>query len=124
MKKHLPQSSSNKAKAFCFVLAICLLIVCIPVGYAANDRRLKRKYERALDLIQIGDSKQRVISLMGQPDDREWCYPLPTPNDSPERKKFHEQCVDQFKYVTFLEWYLVAFDKDGQVSWKGRSVSP
>ena len=40
------------------------------------------------------------------------------------RKKFHEECVDQFKYVTFLEWHIVAFDKDERVSWKGHSVSP
>ena len=98
MKKYLPEFSSNKM--FYFVLAFLVLAVSIPVVYAANDYRLKKKYEGALSKIQNGDSKQRVISLMGEPDDRRWCYPLPEANDTPERKRFHEECVDQFWYGT------------------------
>ena len=122
MKKYLPKFSSNKV--FYLVLAFCIAVVCIPVVYAANDYRLKKRYEGGLRVIQIGDSKQSVISLMGEPDSREWCYPLPTSNDTAEQKRFHEKCVDQFRYAIFLQAYTVSFDKNGQVSWKGYSVSP
>lgn len=122
MKTYLPKFSSNKAVYF--ILTFCVITVGIPVGYAAHQRKLKNKYERGLNMIEIGDSKQRVITLMGEPDAWERCYPLPASNESPEQKKLHEECVDQCRYVTFMEWYMVAFDKNGHVSWKGRSVSP
>src|SRR5687768_9582690 len=85
------------------VITLVLLLISSPVLYVANDYRLKRKFERGLNQIQIGDSRQSVVSLMGQPDARNWCYPLPTDHDTPERKRFHEQCVDQYEYAILLK---------------------
>jgi hypothetical protein len=94
------------------------------VLYSANQYRLKKKYERAFKQIQIGDSKQRVVSLMGEPDERRWCYPLPASDDTPERKRFHDECVDQYWYITFLKPYYVSFDRNNQVSGTGYTISP
>jgi hypothetical protein len=106
------------------VILLVLILLTSPVLYGANQYRLKKTYERALSQIQIGDSKQRVVSLMGEPEETRWCYPLPTSNDTPEQKRFHEQCVDQYWYFTFLKPYYVSFDKNNQVSGKDYTISP
>jgi hypothetical protein len=106
------------------VLVFVLLLLVLPVLYVANQYRLKKKYDRALSQIQIGDSRQRVVSLMGEPDETRWCYPLPTSDDTPERQRFHQQCVDQYWYITFLKPYYISFDRNHQVSGKGYTISP
>ena|SRR6266481_360426 len=106
------------------LVAVIAVLVCLPFVYAANQYRLKAKYENALNQIQVGDSEQKVVSLMGQPDERNWCYPLPTNHDSAEQKRFHEQCVEIYLYGTFMETYGVAWDKNGRVSNKIHMVSP
>jgi hypothetical protein len=106
------------------VIMLVLLLLGSPLLYAGNEYRLKKKYERALRQIQIGDSKQRVVSLMGEPDETLWCYPFPTADDTPELKRFHEQCVDQYWYFTFLKPYYISFDRNNQVSGKDYMISP
>jgi hypothetical protein len=82
------------------------------------------RYERGYNQIRIGDSKRSVVDVMGEPDERSWCYPLRTDNDIPERKRFHEQCVEHYHYITFLKPYNITFDKDDRVSDKGYMISP
>jgi hypothetical protein len=106
------------------VVAAGVIIICLPPLYVANEYRLKGKYERALNRIQVGDTEQSVVALMGQPDERNWCYPLPTDHDTAEDKRFHQKCVQTYRYITFLENYGVTLDKDHRVSGKFHSVSP
>ncbi len=106
------------------VIVVCLIVVCLPVYYVANDFWLKHKYDGALNQIQIGDPEPTVVALMGQPDERSWCHPLRTDHDSAEQKRFHEQCVQQYSYAVFLQRYTVDFDKNNRVSGKYVSVSP
>ena len=84
------------------VIILVLILLGSPLLYGANQCWLKKKYERGLSQIQIGDSIQKVVSLMGEPDETRWCYPLPASDDTPERKRFHEQCVDQV--IGFSNW--------------------
>jgi hypothetical protein len=107
-----------------FAVIVVGLAIALPFVWMANERRLKRKYENALARIEIGDSEQTVVALMGQPDFRDWCYPLRKDNDSEETKRFHEQCYITFTYSTFMEHYGVSFDKNNRVSGTFRSVSP
>jgi len=106
------------------LIALIVLVLCSPLLYVANDWRLKNKYERGMNQILVGDSKEAVITLMGEPDSRNWCYPSPTDHDTPERKRFHERCVDEYQYDIFLTSYVVTFDKDSRVSGKNKMVSP
>ena len=106
------------------VIVVIAMGIWSPVLYVANEYRLKRKYEYNLELLQIGDPEQRVIALMGQPDERNWCYPLPTDHDSAERKQFHQECVQTYTYVTFMKNYTISLDKENRVSGIFRSVSP
>jgi hypothetical protein len=106
------------------IIVVCLVVICLPVFSVADEFWLKYKYDRALTRIQIGDADTTVVGLMGQPDERNWCYPLRTDHDSAELKRFHEQCVQQYSYAIFLQRYTVSFDKDNRVSGKYVSVSP
>src|SRR5260370_27458619 len=87
------------------VIVVCLFAVSLPVFYVANDFWLHHKYDRAFNRIQIGDAEPTVVALMGQPDERSWCYPFPTDHDSPELEQFHEQCVQQYSSALFLQPY-------------------
>jgi hypothetical protein len=120
--RYLPKLTWRTA-IYC-VVALCAILICLPFLYLANEYRLKGKYERALDRIQVGDSERTVVALMGQSDERNWCYPLPTDHDSTEQKQFHQQCVQTYSYVTFMETYGVTLDKDARVSHKFHMVSP
>ena len=82
------------------------------------------RYVRGYNQIQVGDSQHSVIDVMGEPDERSWCYPLRSENDTPERKRFHELCVEQYRYDTFMKPYIITFDKDNRVSGKGYMISP
>jgi hypothetical protein len=106
------------------VAAAIAIVIALPFLWMANEGRLKRKYEAALNSIEVGDSEERVVELMGQPDQRNWCFPLPTDHDSPKDKQFQQQCYIQYTYVTFMEHYGVSFDKDNRVSRTFYSVSP
>ena len=121
----LPLSSVlMRRNVIIFLITLCVLVLCIPVLYAANDYRLKLKYESALARIQIGDSEPSVVVLMGEPDERTWCYPLRRDDDSADRRQFHDQCEQQYSYGVFMRLYTVSFDKNNRVSGKYVSVSP
>ena len=100
------------------------LAVASPSLRMAHEGRLKRRYEFALNRLQIGDPEETVIALMGQPHERNWCFPLPKENDSEKMKQFHERCFIQYTYVTFMKHYSVSLDKNNRVSGKFQSVSP
>ena len=106
------------------VVVIISITVISPLLWMAHEGRLKRRYEFALDRIQVGDSEETVIELMGKPTWRDWCRPLPTDADSKEVKQFHDRCFITYTYSTFMEHYGVSFDKNNRVSGTFRSVSP
>ncbi len=105
-------------------VVLVLLVIGSPFLIAANEYRLRRRYERGLEQIRVGDSRQSVLSIMGEPDRHSWCFPLQTDHDTPELKSFHEQCVDTYEYEVFLKSYVFTFDRDNRVSYKGDMVSP
>jgi len=106
------------------VVLLIALAVASPILWMAHQSRLKSRYEYALNRLQVGDSEQTVIALMGQPNDRNWCLPLPKEHESKEMKHFHDQCFITYTYVTFMVHYTISLDKDNRVSGKHRSVSP
>jgi hypothetical protein len=74
--------------------------------------------------IQIGDSKQTVIALMGPPDRIEKCNNGEMWGLTAEQRKLKEQCTDTYIYETFLRRDDVVFNKNDSVLVKYVSVSP
>jgi hypothetical protein len=102
-----------------------VLVVCLPLLYFAGSPYLRdRRIVRAHSQIQVGDCKEKVISLMGQPDRIEKCNDGDMWGLTPEQRKFKEQCADTYVYDTFLRRDDIVFDKNASVLAKYVSVSP
>lgn len=102
-----------------------VLLVSLPLFYLAGSHYLRdRRIVQAHAQIQVGDSKQKVIALMGQPDRIEKCNDLDTWALTPEQRKYKEQCTDTYIYDTFLRRDDVVFDKNNIVMAKYVSMSP
>ena len=106
------------------LLAIFLMVVGVPIFWAANQYRLKKRYNYGLSQIRMGDSKQKVIVLMGQPDATNNCAILGSPSLNPDGQPRDGGCKEDYRYFTFLKPYIVTFDQKDRVIWKGYQVSP
>jgi hypothetical protein len=107
------------------ILIALFLVVCLPLLYFGGSYYLRdRKIVRAHAQIQVGDSKQTVIALMGQPSLIEKCNDGDMWGLTPEQRTFKEQCTDTYVYTGFLRRDDVVFDKNDSVLAKYVSVSP
>ena len=67
------------------------------------------KYHSGFPRVKIGQQKQEVINLMGQESESKNC-------DSSIRKKYPDiDCSEIFAYYSILDYWAIAFDKDGNV---------
>ncbi len=90
---------------------------------AVTDVIFSRRYERAYPQIKIGDSKDLVTKLMGQPGHTANCEYAAFP-DSRTDLEYRKACVQQYWYDVFLKDYVISFDKEGRVIAKNSAVSP
>lgn len=70
----------------------------------------KRRLESAFAQVEIGNSKQQVVALLGEPGEIGVCN-----NDM--------MCTDRYYYHSFMERWIVYFDKEGNVIDTGYNVS-
>ncbi len=94
-------------------LILCLVILaCVGATfygiyiYFPNNR-----YENAFSQINLGESKEKVFSLLGKPSRIEGCF-----NNK-------DNCVEAYFYTGFLEEWSLDFDKEGKVTYKNHVVS-
>jgi hypothetical protein len=86
-------------------------------------RRTAEKYERGYSQINIGDSKQVVLNLMGKPSKITGCV-HPWFSDQTIEAEYRSRCKELYRYeVRFPVDYTVSFDKDGTVINKTTAVS-
>jgi hypothetical protein len=82
-----------------------------------------KKYDSGYSQIKIGDAKQAVISLMGEPSTIGRCEYAPFIDKGAEGQST-AKCLEQYTYgVTFKE-YVIYFDTNGKVLSKNSAVSP
>jgi hypothetical protein len=80
----------------------------------------RQRYTSAYPRIQTGDEKQKVISVLGQPDQVSDCTSFWYSQADEETKS---KCAEQFWYRGGLEQWLVVFDRDGRVLTKSHNIS-
>lgn len=80
----------------------------------------RERYVGAFPKIKVGDSKQSVLQLLGEPTETTDCYSVQYSEIDADLKA---KCAEQFWYRAFLEEWIIVFDKDGKVLLKGHSVS-
>jgi hypothetical protein len=80
----------------------------------------RERYKRAYSTINIGDSKQSMITAFGQPSEITDCYSYQhTERDETLRAK----CVEEYWYKAALEEWVFVLDRNGVVIAKGHDVS-
>lgn len=111
-------------------IAISLIVTATVVGAAyvavtvVSHRRIARKYERGYQQIKLGDSKDVVLTLMGEPSRITDCV-YPWFPDEKAEAEYRSKCKELYRYEeVFPVDYTVSFDKKGTVIDKSSAVSP
>jgi hypothetical protein len=96
--------------------ALCLLaIVLITLAVSCYVR--KTKLQTTFAKVQIGDTKQSVVQVLGQPPEIAKCRDPDTNVDK------HQRCVETYWYHSFLVRWGYAFNVEGKVVDKISNVS-
>src|SRR5436190_1730507 len=83
------------------LVVIALILAVCPFVYLGGRHYVRnRGLVRAREKIQIGDSKQTVVALMGSPDRIEKCDDLYT-SSSPDQRKLKEHFSPWDSYSRF-----------------------
>jgi hypothetical protein len=88
-----------------------------------SHRRIARKYERGYPQIKLGDSKEVVLTLMGEPSRITDCVHPWFPDEKTEAE-YRSKCKELHFYEVFPVDYTVSFDEKGSVINKTSAVSP
>ena len=71
-----------------------------------------KKYKEAFSQMNIGDSKEKVISTFEKSTKIENCHYI---NYSPVRQEIKDKCAEIHWYIGFLEEWGFVFDNEGKV---------
>jgi hypothetical protein len=80
-------------------------------------------YDGAYTAIKVGDSREAVVTAMGEPQAVTDCSYTPFADKKLEAE-FRSKCVQEYEYVEFMARYTISFDRNGAVIHKSKAVSP
>ena len=114
----------SKKKIAISAILIVMILGAIFIGTVVSRRRVARKYELGYLQIKLGDSKEVVLTLMGEPRRITGCvYPWFT--DEKREAEYRSTCKELYSYEeVFPVDYTVSFDKEGRVINKTTATSP
>jgi len=113
LQKLRKQSKVQKILSLCLgLLAVALIVF---GGFVLNKYRVQRIRQQGYEQIRVTDSKERVSSLMGQPDEVETCRTVSSSKDTAEDKEFQRNCFEQYWYYSLVNPYVISFNKNGRV---------
>jgi hypothetical protein len=102
------------------IAILCLIVIALSVlAFSFHARRMKLATTFAS--VQIGDTKQTIVQLLGNPDEITVCRE----RDSAKRGYVDsaQECVEVYWYISFLEEWGFFLNRDGKVIDKGHDVS-
>jgi hypothetical protein len=103
-----------------FLVGVTLVLSVTLATYAWNSLPNGPRWQRGCPQIAVGDSEQRVLEIMGKPNEIKDC----------ERPRYSgnlelwQKCAEEYWYVTFMQTWGVVIGKDGKVIAKWYNVSP
>jgi hypothetical protein len=100
-----------------FKIKVLVLALLIGIGFFAGWYVRAQRFKTSFTRIQVGDTKEQVISQLGQPGETSPCF------HPSEESELQRKCADEFWYYSFLERWGISFDKDGKVIHKTFNVS-
>lgn len=101
-----------------FTIKAIVLALLIGIGFLAGWYVRMKRFEAAFARVQVGDTKEQVITQLGQAGEVSPCF------HPREESELQRKCAEEFWYYSFLERWGVSFDGDGRVIHKTYSVSP
>lgn len=106
---------------------VILMVVAVAIAFVAWRvflyRETVRKYDLGYPQINLGDSKQVVLRLMGDPTKITDCQYAAFPDKKIE-DEYRTKCKEQYRYEVFFKDYIISFDKQETVLAKNSAVSP
>jgi hypothetical protein len=97
-----------------FIAGLCVSVLVLSAfTYSCHAKREKLK--NGFAGVQIGDTKQTVVQVLGQPEEVENCYS--DPRADPDKI-----CIEVYWYKSFLERRGISFNRDSRVVYKTYNV--
>ena len=102
-------------------ILILLTLIGVIVGavYAWNSLPHASRWERGYSQIEEGDSKRKLLEILGKPTEIKDCYS--TMHSAP--REIWEKCGEEYRYIAFMQEWCYVIDREGNVLTKWRSVS-
>src|SRR5436309_2809970 len=116
-------SSKSRKKWLVPALILAGAVVVYLLFLVVSNRYWSKKYAEGYVRIQVGDPREWVTGLMGNPAKMTSCGYEPF-TDKKEGAKYRETCKERYWYGGFLKEYVISFDKEGRVINKSSAVSP
>jgi len=109
------------------LLVVILALASGTIGYLvflswSRHQKIER-FRRAYEAIKVGDSREAVVTEMGEPEAVTYCPEGPFA-DKKKEAEFRSKCFQQYEYVRWMAIYTISFDRSGAVFDKSKSVSP
>src|SRR6476661_2462539 len=88
-------------------LYVAVIIIVLPVLIIGRCEYRSRSFANGVNSIKVGNSRQAVFELMNnqEPDDVEQCRP-------------EGECKYTYLYYTFMQRWMIDFDKNDRVVFK------
>ena len=110
-------------KLIVVILALALGTIGYLVFLGWSRHQKIERFRRAYEAIKVGDSREAVVTEMGEPDAVTDCPEVPF-SDKKKEAEFRSKCFQQYKYVRLMAVYTISFDRSGTVFNKSKIVSP
>lgn len=98
------------------ILALAVALSLVVVVRSVRWHHSHVKHEAGYLTLQVGDSKQKVVELLGPPDELENCH-------DPAGTEMARKCRKQYNYFGFFERWSYCTDQDERVIAKYYSAS-
>jgi hypothetical protein len=105
----------TRFKAIILAAAVLLVMVVSALAYSYHIKR--EKLTSTFARVQLGESKETVVQILGQPDEVENC------SGSDSNQELTKRCVETYWYMSFLERWGFSLNQDGKVIDKTHNVS-
>jgi hypothetical protein len=113
----------TKAQLTLAIIILGLALAAMVYLVSRSWSRTMGSYDRPYTEIRVGESREPVVAMMGEPKSVTDCSHTPF-SDKKLEAEYRSKCFQEYEYVEFLARYTISFDRNGLVIYKSKAVSP
>ena len=109
---------------------LALIIITLGLAVAAalylvfeSWSRRRGSYDAAYTAIKVGDTREALVAVIGEPQTVTDCSNTPF-SDKRLEAEYRSKCFQEYEYVELMARYKISFDRKGTVIHKSKAVSP